>query len=469
MRRSLTLALSLFTMALSPPSWADSYAPFGNFRQIDATGRYYIVVKKNGGPQDPGAGTPVTFQIAERKPGSAPVVPAEDEGRRRTVVANRDVTVREGDLILGSGRLDRSPAQIVISSTGLGFVGLDVRGYNYGDVRSNDALVVVSGDGRIRHRKAMIDLFSEQELHRFVRTAGSIWWSGGGWIDENRKEVVVLGSREFPEMEPIPRLFRVVSLETGEVRKGSSDVVLTALAETNRGALDEALDLAAELRLVKARPDLVRIFSDDPVPIESRLRAAVALAALGDRRGGELMKRIAFERSPGQKYAIEHLPLVIGDEAAVVLCDVVRKFGKKWSGTAWQAMHQVSAQAAVSPLIQLVRDDVSAVATDFAVESLGIMGPAAKLAVPELIKLLERKPKTDDLLSTPELAALALGRIGPDAKDALPALIRLAEKHAPAEWGKVKDNQPEARKNAFGDAEYSDDGFVDAICKIRAK
>ena len=54
----------LIAVAMPTLAHADSYRPFRNFRQVDATGGYYIVVKKNGGPEDPGAGTPVAFEIA---------------------------------------------------------------------------------------------------------------------------------------------------------------------------------------------------------------------------------------------------------------------------------------------------------------------------------------------------------------------------------------------------------------------
>ncbi len=316
---------------------ADTYGPLCDFRRVDPTGRYYIAVKPSGGPEDPGAGTPVTFAIAERKPGSPPV--SEDRGRDDPIVANHGVRVRDGDLLLGQGRLKRCPRFIVISSTGLGFVGLDVRGYNYGELHSGDALVVVSRDGTVRHRKALIDLFSENEVDEFVRTAGGVAWCGGGWIDDTRKEVVVLSRREFPDMKPIPRRLRIVDMETGKVRPGSSALALTALKERNRGAIDLAIELAGEFHLAPA-----------------------------------------------------------------------------------------------------VRD---------------------------LINLLETKPNTGNPLKTQRLAAWALGCIGPDAKAALPALTKLAEAHARDEWVKVKSQKPKERTNIHGDVMYSDDEFIDAICKIR--
>jgi hypothetical protein len=469
MSRAASSLLALFIITTPMVAHADSYTAFRNFRQVDPTGRYYLVARKNGGPRDPGSGTPITFEIAERKPGSPPLEAAEDQLRDLwDVAANPEVKIRDGDLVLGKGSLERCPGRILISSTGMGFVGLDVRGYNYGSLRSGDALVVVARDGTVRHRKDLIDLFNEAEVKRFFRSAGGIWWCGGGWIDEARKEVVVVGSRMGPGMRGITRLFRVVSLETGEVRDSTTELILTALAERNRGAMVLALSLAAELRLVAAKPDLSNILADESLGIMDRLGAAVALGAVGDRRGGDLMKKVANEDAPGRSFAIGHLPDVIGDEAGPILCDLVRRFGKDASYDAWQAMHRVSAAAAVPPLRKLLAEGNPAF-TDFAVESLGNQGQGASPAVPDLIKLLETEPKTEKPLWTQELAALALGRIGPDAGEALPSLIRLAEKHAPAEWDKAKTVQPEPRDVGSGRVEYSRDCFVDAICKIRRK
>ena len=124
-----------------------------------------------------------------------------------------------------------APAQIVISSTGLGFVGVDVYGHNFGELRNGHALVVVSKDGVVRHRKDLIDLFTEAEVGGFPRSTGSVHWIGGVWFDERRKEIVVVSSPSglfWPR-----RLYRIVDMETGKVRHASSDVILTALAEVN--------------------------------------------------------------------------------------------------------------------------------------------------------------------------------------------------------------------------------------------
>jgi HEAT repeat protein len=62
------------------------------------------------------------------------------------------------------------------------------------------------------------------------------------------------------------------------------------------------------------------------------------------------------------------------------------------------------------------KDDSPTTPAERAAEALGIIGPAAKEAVPELIKLLEKDEFGSEITE-------ALGRIGPDAKAAIPALV----------------------------------------------
>jgi hypothetical protein len=472
MKYVLTVALiALGILAPAPLAWADSYGPFLNFRKVDATGRFYVVVKKaEGAPEDPGAGTPVNFEFAERAPGSPPVHEAYDEydvNDSDRVVPNPEVKVREGDIVHGRAKLDRSPRRILISSTGLGFVGIDVGGYNYGLLRSGDAVVIVGKDGTVRHRKDLIDLFTEEEVGRFLRTAGGVWWAGGGWIDERLREVVIVSSDAGPQDNRIPRLFRIVNMETGDVRPGSAREIITALAERNRGALDQALELTAELKLNDAREHLPPIFADEQLPTLTRMRAAVALAGFGDRRGAALMEQTALANTDNRYYAVQNLPVVLGDEAASVLCDVVRRFGMDGYTGAWQAMDSVSSAVAVPELIRLLEENRSLACQSFAAECLGSKGPAATAAVPSLIRVLEGAPRTEGWLSNHEHAAIALGKIGPEAKEALPALTRLARQHAPEELDRVKNNRPAIRDDPFGDWQYSEDYFVEAICKIR--
>jgi hypothetical protein len=467
---ALPVAIVLM-MVLSRAAVADSYAPFTNYRTVDSTGRFYVVVKKIG-PQgdaiDAIKGVPVAFEIVERRPGSAAVASASDPNRYELASGAKPepVNAREGDVVVGKGTLDRAPRWIVVSSTGLGFIGVDVYGHNFGELRNGNALVIVSKDGTIRHRRDLIDLYSESEVNGFLRTTGSVHWAGSVWIDERRNEIVVV-SRPTGFLVG-RRLYRIVAMDTGKVPDASPDVILAALADVNRGALDEALDLTAELKLDRAKPDLAKIFADESLALSSRLRAAVALAAIGDRQGRDLLRKSALENSEQRKYAIAHLPGVLGDDAAIVLCDIMRQGDAAIAAEAMLAMRHVSVRAGVPSLLVLLHEGPPG-CRDAVIECLEWKAEGAKAAIPDLLKQLETSPRTKEPLWTQKLAALALGKIGPDAAPALPALVRLAERHEPAEWKELKDQSSKFNNPFDGSTRLSDTYFVDAILRIRRK
>lgn len=405
-----TFTILVVLLVTTQVALADSWIPFRNFRQVDPTGRYYVIFKElPGGPEDPGRGTPVSFELAERKPGSKPVFDAEDFWKGDEVVGNPDVKVREGDLVHGRGKLERCPREVLISSNGSGFVGLDVRGYNYGHLRSGNALVIVAKDGAVRHGLNLIDLFREDDVENFQHTAGGVDWLGAGWIDDRRGQVIVVSTNRGNADERIDRLFRIVNLQTGKVRPGSPDEILTALVEANPGGLAMALELAAELKLKHMA--LPAILDNERLPLAARVRAAVALAASGDKRGAELLRKAALDNSPAQAFAVRNLPLVLDAKAAAVLCDVVRRFGNEHSHVAWVAMHGVSAEAAVPELLKLLSDEACPDAQDFVLECLSTIGPDASAAKPAIKKLLSENPKTKSPEWTEKLARMALKAI----------------------------------------------------------
>jgi HEAT repeat protein len=254
-------------------------------------------------------------------------------------------------------------------------------------------------------------------------------------------------------------------MESGKGRDASSDVILTALAEVNPGALEKALELTAELKLDRAKPDLVKILADGAIPLGSRLRAAVALAAMGDRRGSGLVRKSALERCEPRYYAIAQLTGLLGDDAANVLCELMRQGDDDIAAEAALAMRDVSVKAGIPSLLTLLREGPPC-SLDAVVECLEWKGAASKAAIPDLVKLLETEPRTRNPLWTQQLAAMALGKFGPDAAPALPALIRLAERHAPAEWDRVKNHPPSFINPFDRRARIADDYFVDAILRV---
>ncbi len=420
---------SLILLALAPtPVMADSCGPFANYLQVDPTGRFYVVIAKTEGwGRDPGRGGPVEFTIAERKPGSPPVSAQEDHNDGYEVTSNPKVALRKGDIRHGHGSLARAPRQILVSSTGHGFVTLDVFGYNYGNLRSDDALVVVSKDGTIRHRKCLIDLFDETEIANFLHTAGGVFWNRGGWIDEGQREVVVVGDNDDRELER--RAIRVINLETGSVRAGSEQQVLTAIAEKNRGGLNLALEMAIEMKLEIPHMNLLRVLTSEDLPGGTRVRAAVLFAKFGDLQGAEFVANVARKKSAsydeGQAYAISHLRELLGADAAAILKEVVHNNRDHYYHEVWREFREIG-QASIPTLVELLKDESDPHGQYLAAECLGDLHAAPDGVVPTLIKFLS-KTKTPDSPNLHSIAIYALRDIGPPAKEALPHLEKIAQ------------------------------------------
>jgi hypothetical protein len=231
-------------------AFADSWEPWQDRRVVSSNGQFYVVLKRQGGPKVYGEWGPVEFVIAERKQGSPAVKEANSDiteldiaeydsekgGQAYRIKDNAEVSVREGDAILGRGRLKRPPLKIVVSSTGLGFVGFDVYGYNLASSpegwKHPTALLIVSKTGEVLHRKSLAELFSKDELIGLdeFRTAGGLFWLNHpvpGWVREVRREIVVITTNS--EQTGQRHLTRVLDWETGKVAVGpaldSSDAI----------------------------------------------------------------------------------------------------------------------------------------------------------------------------------------------------------------------------------------------------
>jgi hypothetical protein len=464
--------LVLVVLIVTPATMrADSYGQYPNRRLVEPTGRFYLVVKVlPGGPEDPGRGVPVEIEIAERQAHSPPVTMAADNLNWESdeLVVNPDVAVRNGDTLHGRLRLMRAPRKFVISSTGLGFVGLDVYGYNYGPPnprgeRSCDAVVIVSNDGTVRHRKDLTDLFGELAMEQFDVTAGGVWWLGGGWFNERRHELVIVGSEM--ESKPKSRLFRSVNLDSGEVSHCSTNVVIDALKAKNRGAMELALDLVAELELSDARPYLPAILADEGLPISVRLRAAVAFAKLGDLRGATLVRETAL--NSGDEYAVKHLVMFFRDGAAPLIRDVLRRFPDQVGHVAWESLIAIGAES-VPTLIEMLRDHEHLEGQYVAVDCVDSLGKRARDAVPALVDILRVESKDESLSDLEWKTVHALASVGPEAKDAV-ALVECLAEHAKARMDEIRARDPDADEFESGlwSAKRKYDDLVESLKKIR--
>jgi hypothetical protein len=377
-----------------------------------------------------------------------------------------DYRVRDGDIVHGRIELAQPPGHIIVSLSGKGIVTLDKYGFNPQD---KGDFVIYSMKGQVLHRKERNELFDVEVRRNFVFGSGHVIWLDCAWVDENRGEVVIV-ARNDPE-PPVPALV-TVNMTSGEVRPGGVELIDRAIREHNANAITDALQLATQYRLEGSRQAWPEILSNQSMPLGVRLRTAVLLASFGDKRGADLVRTTALmndgEVAPGPRYyAVEHLPDLLGDGAAPIICDCVRRSEYGGGVPEWDAMRKVSAEAAIPELRKLMERRESISSQLFATGCGSIWGPAAKALVPDLIRVLEREElvrvKGVLKLSTHEYAATTLARIGPDAKAALPVLSRLAQESAPGEWARVKDRQPpEIRRGRF-----SENVFIDAICHIR--
>jgi hypothetical protein len=265
------------------------------------------------------------------------------------------------------------------------------------------------------------------------------------------------------ESKPTERLYRVVDLDSGRVAKATDAVVVAAIRDSNLGALQQALDLVAETKLAEAKPDLARIMDDQSLDIEVRLRAAVALATLGDDRGAELVCEAAIREN--RQYAVRSLPAVLGEKSAPVLREIVLRFGEEGRLSAGQPMSGLG-EKAMPTLIEMLEDRSHPVGQRFAATCVCTIGAPARQAVPALTKILHGHTDTKDLWSMRNTVSSALGSIGPDARSALPLLVKFKDE-ARAELERVREKYPESKDQIFNspvwDAEYRYKQAIEAI------
>ncbi|MCZ6601638.1 MAG: HEAT repeat domain-containing protein [Planctomycetota bacterium] len=411
MRTAFWLALLYLFVHSTLPVDADTWVPYRDQRVVDPTGQYYVVCKPKGERSRKG----IPFLFAERGPDNDAVEPAQEpiSGRGRGDLAESDENLfglREGDRLIARGTLVAHPYKILVSSAGIGFVAIE----RYGQLGFGESVVIVDKGGKIRHSLKLADLFTPEEISLFPHTASSIWWYEGGWIDEERTSVVLLGKGKIT----------VVDFETGRVTPGGSREVLDAIASNDPALIQPALEATTMMRLGGLEDTLGNLLTDEEQPYSIRLRAAVALAVRGDRSGVDLVARTAQKPPPlpgGQEvwdYALLHLPDVLGEEALPILRDMMRTRPGTAQAPVASAFIRLG-EAGVPTLIDLMGDGEEGLVRRAAASCLGQVG--SKNALPALLDAA-----ADDNVS---LAAAALGaaiRIGGEeiAKDLLALLER---------------------------------------------
>ncbi len=401
MPRGVRVFVSLLTLCCGAVR-ADSYSQRWESRIVDDSGRYYVVVQRKGGPIFTSSiGGPWTLTIAAREPGSAPVSPATTwlrrEGDSYVRVANADVAVRAGDRVLGHCELRVPPFIVDISSTGLGVATLDVWPFNRGEIRRGErnALILISMSGEIRFRKSLAELFGV-EAEQFGGTMDRIHWYSSYWIDEARREMIIVARNTIVENRRPTRLLRAVSFDTGKVRVGEPADVARGISDALAGKvyykLDTLLDLACSMKLREAEACSKAISTDEKLPVLSRLRSLVVLNELGDKRGGKLFEEAALKTGKGEErtYAIDHFDAFLGDAALPVLQRIVQEDGGRIDPTVEGAFQRVGSKA-VPTLLRMLDDESNLPGRFDAIRTLGRLGGAASTAVPSLIRALRNR------------------------------------------------------------------------------
>jgi hypothetical protein len=415
-----TIVLNAWAIVCCSSCFGTDLPPWRAFTALDSNGHFYASVAVVRGK--------LTVTLAERKPGRTAVKPTASR------IDVRVVGTRKGDIDLGHCELDVPPADVLVSSTGMGAVAIDAWPSNQTDFSgaTKNAMISISNNGVIQWRKNLEDLFGGEkvlftQLPQYNLARGRVDWYRSGWIDETSREVVIVGFGQD--------MVRVVSVDTGRVRRASPEdicrAVADALAAGDADKLDRALPLLAELgsNLRRARSLLSAVVADGKVSLANRLMAALPLAKAGDQRAVALFIRTvstdADDRSNG--YAIGHLQEVLGDNAVPLLRKAIQQNRGRLNADVRLALERFGEKA--MPILINMLDDQSNVGGQYdALCVLATSGPKAKRAVPALIRELDNNTRVEESLVKDRidcLAAHALGAIGPAAKDALPAMIKI--------------------------------------------
>jgi len=255
MNQRVFLLLVVVTLIASG-AYADSWNPWRDQLVVSPGGKHYVVMKRTGGPKVFGQWGPVKYTICECATDSPPVKIARSKivelgideydhergGQRYEIKANPNVNVRDGDRILGRGNLERPPLHILVSDTGLGFAGLDVYGYNYASLKADNAVVIVSSNGKVIHRKRVTDLFTTDKIADFDTSAGGMFWlnyRNPGWINDAQKRLAVVGAAS--EAKPNRHIIRYIDWQTGEITNGRTQDSQKAIKKLRHDDLERNL------------------------------------------------------------------------------------------------------------------------------------------------------------------------------------------------------------------------------------
>ena len=291
----LSVVLVLVVAGWSPgPADADSWGPYEPQRIVDSTGRFVVTIEptETGNHLTPGRTGP--------------------RGRYRFLEI-----IDGAEMIRGAGTLDELPLDVRIAPRGRGFAALRAA---FGDGRGR-CIVLADERGVVRRALALTEIWTPSDLDGMERTSSSLIWMRGAWWTSDGSALVLLpfpgGGDAAPTVIPLdPR---------AKPRPVGDAEVLDALDGAEGAGPDLALDLVAERRIVAAGARVKAIAADPATTPSRRVRAWVAVAALGGADGVAKVLEVVRLSPPDdaaralRELALSRLELAVGRDSLGVL------------------------------------------------------------------------------------------------------------------------------------------------------
>ncbi len=279
--------------------------PFSDQRIVSPSGRRYVVIKDNG--------KGITYELCERAADAAPMT--EVRAGLYGIPLNK-VDRDAADPVLATGKVGQLPLSVLVPETLDGFLLFE----KYSQVGYGQSVTYVDGASAERFSLTLAQLFGEVPKEAW-RSTSSIWWNKGYWIDEETQSVVVV---------TVGDAVREVAIADGKITTPDLARLLTWSArgtETARALALEVLSRRPRAEVEQATPLATSIVGDAKEAMPLRLRAAVVLVMAGapvdadalfaEARGKDQPKEV-------QRYAVRHLPTLLGDKAIPILRDLLR-------------------------------------------------------------------------------------------------------------------------------------------------
>lgn len=392
MRPPLLLLLGL--LLLASPAFGDSWAPPQETETSSPDGGYVLVVTPRvtsffeglrtiggmGGDQ-PSRGT--LYRL---------------EGAKRVLVWQAMLTN------------PWAPVDVLVADGGQHVVTLD----NWHSLGYGDNVVAVHGpDGALVAKRSLAELIGEENLPRIQASVSSLWWRDDEWLDPAAGDLLLI-----TKVGP-----RAVRLRDGAVREAGPADGLASLRDLFPQVPPAAVELAAGSP--DATAQLVRVLEAAEAPLASRLRAAVALAERGDRRGAGLAREAV--NSPEAPYALANLPKLLPPAEALPL---LQQALVKGESATWRASLQgltAAGEPAVEPLRALLRDR-RGTADGRGGAALVLGDLKARQALPDL---LDAVSDPDDYIGNAALGAV----VEIAGAEAAPDLERILARRTPQDDG----------------------------------